>query len=136
MATYEALSDAPGREPYDPNLVLLPPPSLIVGGRLSAPPQLRIKRRRTSTQTKLFALIVLIVVLWALGHFLMSTLMPVQASVRIQPSMTSPTNQIYAPAPSASTAYRRGSVAGRSLVWRSPSSGAGLDRRLVVELRE
>lgn len=136
MARYEALSNAPSRGTYDPNLVLLPPPSLVVGGRLSAPPQLRFRRRRIPTPTKLFALIVLLVVFWALGHFLMSKLMPVQATVRIPQSITTPTSQNYAPAAGASTAYPRGSVTGRSLVWPSSSGSAGPDHRLIVKLRE
>ncbi len=64
-----------------------------------------IRRRGISLQTKLFALFVLLVVLWVVGHVLLSSLLTVQASAPIPQTATTPATQFNLPPQATQTAY-------------------------------
>lgn len=104
MTTHQGLSDI---ELGDPDVRARPrtsPPRLAIVSA-SPPPRLMIRRRGISLPTKLFALFVVLVVFWVLGHVLLSNLLTVQASAPIPQTVTTPTTQFNSPAQATQTAY-------------------------------
>jgi hypothetical protein len=97
MTAHQGVSDI---DLADPDLQVLPrtaPPRLAIEGG-SPPPRLLIRRRGIPLATKLFALFVLLVVFWVVGHVLLSSLVTVQASAPITQTATTPTTQFNSPA--------------------------------------